>query len=144
VSLPMRFDPTLTLARAREKLGGRVVSHARGGEIVRVEGRLGVVLWSDESQCDVWIGDDAVKRVVCASVEIFPLFGGEASSSAELASVAEDARAFAALEEGARVVFDEAIAGKLVEKCRWGGLVARDDGRIFAVGFRRFKRPAPN
>jgi hypothetical protein len=132
----MSFDARMTLARAREKLGGRVVSHARGGEIVRTDGRIGVVLWSDESQCDVWIGDDAVKRVACANVE--------PASSSELAAVAEDARAFAALQEGAQVVFDERIAGKLVEKCRWGGLVARDDGRIFAVGFRRFKRPAPN
>ena len=130
----------MTLARAREKLGGRVVSHASnhfsGGEIVRAGDRVGVVLWSDEAQCDVWIGDDAVKRVACAEVE--------SATSSDLADVAEDARAFAALREGALVVFDQAIAGKLVEKCRWGGLVARDDGRIFAVGFRRFKRPAPN
>jgi hypothetical protein len=130
----------MTLARAREKLGGRVTSHASdhfsGGEIVRVDGHVGVVLWSDESQCDVWIGDDAVKRVASASVE--------PSSSPELAAVAADARAFAALQEGAHVVFDTAISGKLVEKCRWGGLVAREDGRIFAVGFRRFQRAAPN
>lgn len=132
----MSFDPRMTLARAREKLGGRAVSHARGGEIVRVEGNVGVVLWSDDAQCDVWIGDDAVKRVASAEVE--------SASSPELAVVAEDARAFAALQEGAHVVFDGAIRGKLVEKCRWGGLVARDDGRIFAVGFRRFERPAPN
>ena len=136
VALPMKFDPTLTLARAREKLGGRVVSHARGGEIVRVGEHVGVVLWSDDAHCDVWIGDDAVKRVACADVE--------STSSSELANVAEDARTFAGLDEGAHVVFDGAIAGKLVEKCRWGGLVARDDGRIFAVGFRRFNRPAPN
>lgn len=136
----MSFDPRMTLARAREKLGGRVVSHQPhrffGGEIVRAGGHVGVVLWSDEAQCDVWIGDDAVKRVASADVE--------SASSQELANVAEDARAFAALQEGARVVFDGAITGKLVEKCRWGGLVARDDGRIFAVGFRRFIRPAPN
>jgi hypothetical protein len=126
----------MTLARAREKLGGRVVSHARGGDIVRAGGHVGVVLWSDEAECDVWIGDDAVKRVAACDVE--------SASSPDLASVAEDARAFAALQEGAPVVFDGAIGGKLVEKCRWGGLVARDDGRIFAVGFRRFERPAPN
>ncbi|HEY2365450.1 MAG TPA: hypothetical protein VGH87_03650, partial [Polyangiaceae bacterium] len=129
-------DPRMTLARAREKLGGRVISHLRGGEIVRAGGHVGVVLWSDDAECDVWIGDDAVKRVASADVE--------SVSSPELANVAEDARAFAALREGAAVVFDETVAGKLVEKCRWGGLVATGDGRIFAVGFRRFKRPAPN
>jgi hypothetical protein len=126
----------MTLARAREKLGGRVAAHARGGEIVRAGESVGVILWSDETQCDVWIGDDAVKRVACVSVE--------PAASSELANVSEDARAFAELREGAHVIFDESIAGKLVEKCRWGGLVARDDGRIFAVGFRRFKRSAPN
>ena len=136
VALPMSFDPRMTLARAREKLGGRVVSHARGGEIVRAGSHVGVVLWSDDVHCDVWIGDDAVKRVASADVE--------SAASIDLANVSEDARAFAALEEGAMVVFDEHVSGKLVEKCRWGGLVARDDGRIFAVGFRRFIRPAPN
>ena len=125
----------MTLARARETLGGRVVSHARGGEVVRVNGDVGVVLWSDGARCDVWIGG-GVKRVATGEVE--------GASSPELATVAEDARVFAALEEGARVVFDGTVTGKLVEKCRWGGLVARDDGRIFAVGFRRFERPAPN
>ena len=136
----MNLDPRMTLARAREKLGGRVEStashHFSGGEIVRAGERVGVVLWSDGAQCDVWIGDDAVKRVACAELE--------AARSPELASVSEDARAFATLEEGAQVIFDGTIRGKLVEKCRWGGLVARDDGRIFAVGFRRFQRPAPN
>ena len=140
VILPMSIDPRMTLARAREKLGGRVASHASdrflGGEIVRTGEHVGVVLWSDDVHCDVWIGDDAVKRVARGDVE--------PASSLELAKVADDARAFAALQEGAHVVFDETITGKLVEKCRWGGLVARDDGRIFAVGFRRFKRPAPN
>ena len=110
---------------------------------MRVDGHVGVVLWSDESQCDVWIGDDAVKRVASANVAS-PPESEKASSSPELAGVSEDAHAFAQLEEGAYVVFDEAVTGKLVEKCRWGGLVAREDGRIFAVGFRRFKRPRPN
>ena len=126
----------MTLARAREKLGGRVTSHGRGGEIVRIGEEAGVVVWSDEAQCDVWIGDDRIKRVRA----------DEATAAAEavMLDVAADARAFATLEEGARVVFDEKVAGRLLEKCRWGALVARDDGRIFAVGFRRFVRAALN
>jgi hypothetical protein len=136
VSLPMKFDPRMTLARAREKLGGRVTSHGRGGEIVRIGEDMGVVVWSDAAQCDVWIGDDRIKRVPAE----------EASGAAEavMLDVAADARAFAQLEEGAVVAFDQHISGRLIEKCRWGALVARDDGRIFAVGFRRFVRPAPN
>jgi hypothetical protein len=34
------------------------------------------------------------------------------------------------------------IDGKLIEKCRWGALVARDDGAVVAVGFRKLW-PAP-
>ncbi len=126
----------MTLARAREKLGGRVTSHGRGGEIVRVGEDVGVIVWSDAAQCDVWIGEDRIKRVRSE----------EASENAEavMLDVSADAHAFAQLEEGARVVFDEQIPGRLIEKCRWGALVARDDGRIFAVGFRRFVRSAPN
>jgi hypothetical protein len=83
----------------------------------------------------VWLGDKT-KRVAAHDVM--------RATSPALSEIAEDARAFAALAEGQNVMFDESIHGRLVEKCRWGGLVARDDGRIFAVGFRRFKRPAPN
>ena len=126
----MTADPRLTLARARERLGGRVSSHGRAGEIARAAGEMGVVVWSDEASCDLWIGDDRVRRVSSGDAV--------AADAAGLASVAADARAFARLEEGQDVVFDESIAGRLIEKCRWGGLVARADGRIFAVGFRRF------
>src|SRR2546423_370426 len=104
----MKVDPRMTLARARETLGGRVVSHAShrfsGGEIVRANGDVGVVLWSDGARCDVWIGE-AVKRVAAGEVE--------RASSPELATVAEDARVFAALEEGARVAFDGTVTGNL-------------------------------
>src|SRR5947208_635294 len=102
----MSLDARMTLARAREKLGGRVVSHGRGGEIVRVGEHVGVVLWSDEAQCDVWIGDDKTKRVPCHSITV--------AASPELRPIAEDARAFAQLEEGQEVVFDESTSGRLV------------------------------
>jgi len=136
VSLPMSSDPRMTLARAREKLGGRVTSHGRGGEIVRLDGDFfGVIVWSDDASCDVWVGEDRIKR-------IRPSEATRADAAAML-DIAEAARAFAAFEEGQLVVFDS-TAGRLIEKCRWGGLVARDDGTIFAVGFRKFVRSAPN
>jgi hypothetical protein len=137
ISLPISVDPRMTLARAREKLGGRVSSHGRGGEVVRVGEDVGVVLWSDEVRCDVWIGSDRIKRVATAEASLAP-------STVAMGSVAEDARAFAGLEEGADVVFDEKVQGRLLEKCRWGGLVGAEDGRVFAVGFRRFVRRLAN
>ena len=137
VSLPVTTDPRLSLARARERLGGRVASHGRAGEIARVGAQPAVVVWSDASECDLWIGDDKIRRVAADAAE-----SGE--PSAGLAPVADDARAFARLEEGQTVTFDGATPGRLIEKCRWGGLVAIADGRIFAVGFRRFARARAN
>ncbi|HEY1956646.1 MAG TPA: hypothetical protein VGH28_13590 [Polyangiaceae bacterium] len=131
ISLPVTMDPRLTLARARERLGGRVSSHGRAGEIARADAGVGVIVWSDETRCDLWIGDDRIRRV--------DAIDAEATASESLAPIADDARAFARLEEGQDVVFDGRASGRLIEKCRWGGLVARADGRIFAVGFRRFR-----
>ncbi len=130
----MSNDPRVTLADARERLGGRVLSHGRAGEIVRVGDVVGVVLHSDASFCDVWTLDDRARRVAVA--EIAP------EQDARFADAAMSAREFARLEEGSSVVFDGTTQGRLIEKCRWGGLVARADGRIFAVGFRRFARMA--
>ena len=131
----MSLDPRLTLARARERLGGRVAgSHGRAGEIVRVGETLGVILFSDAASCDVWLGEGKTQRVAFDSIARV--------DDATMTPVAEDARAFARLEEGASVTFDGDDAGRLIEKCRFGGLVARADGRIFAVGFRRFVKTA--
>ncbi len=130
----MTSDPRLTLAHARTRLGGRVSgSYGRVGEVVRAGESIGVILFSDDDTCDVWIGDDKTKRIAIESISAND--GDEIS----MRGVAHDARAFAALEEGASVSFD-GVSGRLIEKCRWGGLVARADGRIFAVGFRRFAR----
>ena len=126
----------MTLARARSRLGGRAEEHGRAGEIVCVDGELGVVLWSSLEACDVWIGDDRTKRISADEIVT-----AAAPPGSPVASLAEDARAFGRLEEGQPVVVDGA-AGTLVEKCRFGGLVARPDGKILAVGFRRFARSA--
>ena len=134
VSLPMSSDPRLSLARAREQLGGRAGSHGRAGEIVAVGGAVGVVVCSDAKGCDVFFGEGKTRRVAARDAEPVE------SPSREVSEVADDARAFARLEEGQDVVFDREVAGRLIEKCRYGGLVARRDGRIFAVGFRRFER----
>ncbi len=137
VSLPVTSDPRLSLARARERLGGRVSSHGRAGEMALFDASPAVVVWSDAAECDLWIGEDRIRRVPADAAT-----PGQPSSP--LAPVADDARAFARLEEGQAVIFDGATPGRLIEKCRWGGLVAIADGRIFAVGFRRFARARAN
>jgi hypothetical protein len=131
----------MTLVRARERLGGHATSHGDAGAIVHVErgGRmhLGVILWSDDTSCDVWLGDDVTKRT--RKDAVVPAVAPPGSPFSEIAA---DARRFVLLEEGQDVHFDEHGRGRLIDKCRWGGLVARADGKIFAIGFRRFS-PTP-
>jgi len=133
----------MTLARTRARLGDRVSSHGDAGAIVSIErgGRkcVGVVLWSDDTSCDVWLGDDVTKRTRLDLAE-----PATAPAGSLIALVAADARWFASLEEGRDVCFDGDTEGRLLEKCRWGALVARADGKIFAVGFRRFARTKTN
>jgi hypothetical protein len=141
ISLPISIDTRLTLTRAREKLGGRVTTHGDAGAVVQVEraGRmsLGVVLWSDETSCDVWLGDDVTKRTRKDAV-----VQAITSPSSPLALIAAAARTFASIGEGESALLDDETTVRLVEKCRWGALVAKPDGKILAVGFRRFTRPA--
>ncbi len=131
----------MTLARARQQLGGRVSSHGDAGAIVHVERgdhvEIGVVLWSDEQWCDVWLGEDVTKRTRSDSVT-----AAKAPAGSPMALTSAAARAFALLEEGQNVRFDGSREGRLIEKCRWGALVALADGNIFAVGFHRFSRDA--
>jgi len=139
VSLPISEDKRLSLARARDKLGGRVGEHGRAGDPVEIvhhgATRQGVILWSDDASCDVWLGDEACVRVpldVCAPAALV--------TGSPLLRISRAARAFAALREGTTVQAGDGPV-KLVEKCRWGALVASADGRIFALGFHRL---APN
>lgn len=65
----------------------------------------------------------------------------------DLVKLAAEARVFGAMQEGQAIRYaDDAgtlMDGKLIEKCRWGALVARDDGAVVAVGFRKLW-PAPS
>ena len=55
--------------------------------------------------------------------------------------ISADAHVFARLAEGQPVRYADdqggLLGGKLVEKCRYGALVVRDDGAVVAVGFRK-------
>ncbi len=134
--------PTLELAR--RKLGGKGASDATAGAVVRylgvVEGReaepvLGVVVYAAGDEVDVWMEGDRVRRTTRAWVE------PAVARTAMQREVAGDARVFAALPEGGRVRIraeeGEVVEAVLVEKCRYGALVARDDGTLLAVGFRK-------
>jgi len=130
-----------TVQAVREKLGGRSESLPGVGELVRVPGadgqlQAGVVLFVAEDRFDVWVGKGYVRRVLRATAE--PLLG---DPPRELLVVASDAQVFAELQEGQRVRYSshpsQLFEGTLTEKCRFGGLVRREDGNLVGVGFQR-------
>lgn len=134
----------LHLERARKRLGGAASSGAGCGRIVEVIGAgnipvLGVVLHQTEADVDVWVGEALVRRTRSDKVFAIDVSAREVSDATLRA--ASDARVFGAIERGARVLYDAGdgcvAEGLLVERCRYGGLVARDDGAVMAVGFRR-------
>jgi len=128
-----------TLDNARKRLGGKANRSPRTGAIVRLideakgVASIGIVLYADENELDVLLGERTLRKT---KPELTLPAGGESVDAALLA----DVRLFASLEEGQRVRFAEASGsadGVLVEKCRYGALVAKDDGKILAVGFRK-------
>jgi hypothetical protein len=141
--LPLALEsaaPRPTVDAVRKKLGGRASTEPGAGEVVSLRTplgeRSGVVLFVRGEQIDVWLEGDVVRRVRRA--DALPADG---VVPPDLLAVAHDARAFAGLHEGERVGFQHEGGlgeGALVEKCRFGGLVERGDGKVIGVGFRRF------
>ena len=136
--------PSIDAARAR--LGGRPKDDVPGttspGTIVRTRNdEIGVVVYASANETHVLFDGSRLRRLPPAEVDAHT---GEAPGN--LPRVAADARVFFLLVEGESVRYaDDAGAlrdGKLVEKCRYGALVLRDDGAIVAVGFRKLW-PAP-
>jgi hypothetical protein len=125
-----------TVDAVRRRLGGRASTDAGAGEVVTLrDGRNGVVIFVRGDQLDVWLEGDVVRRVRRADAR-----PAQETVAGDLHAVARDARVFAALREGQRVGFqheDGLGEGALVEKCRFGGLVERSDGKVIGVGFRR-------
>ena len=138
--LPLK-SPTPSVDATRRRLGGRAATGPGAGDLVLVTTALGllkqgVVLFADGDRLDVWIAQDTV---LCTTRErTAPL---RSISAGELGAVAADARVFASLREGQRVQYLHAQAdladATLVEKCRYGALLLRDDGTVVGVGFRR-------
>lgn len=140
-----------TVDEVRRRLGGRASTGPGAGELVTLttpggDALPGVVLFVAGDELDVWVeqpgaqvtaalGAGVVRRARRADVA--PL---QAPPSRDLLAVAGDARAFGAFLEGQRVRYQAGEVrgeGVLVEKCRYGALVERDDGTILGVGFRR-------
>jgi hypothetical protein len=144
LSLPLTFDmdadkkPAVDLVRKR--LGGRASTEAGAGDVVTVttDGgaqRVGVVLFVRGDDLDVWIDHGVVRRTRRSSTS-----PAHTPVSRELTSVAGDARVFGGLLEGQRVRYQHEAGfgeGLLVEKCRFGAVLRRDDGVLVGVGFRR-------
>ncbi len=141
-SARQHFEDNPTVDSAREKLGGRVQTEADVGQLVEVPGafglvRTGVVICRIDDEADVWLGAGRVQR----TRESLTLASSD-DADPDLLGLAADAKVFAALNEGQRVLFvsgpsSQPTQGLLVEKCRYGGLVWTDDEKVVAVGFRQ-------
>lgn len=130
--------PASTIERARQKLGGTGTTDARSGRTVRdASGVVGIILYASGDDLDVIVGSAGVVRRTKASAWNEAEVDSEALG--DLAGVVSDVASFARLAVGDRVTFrdgERTGAGVLFEKCRYGGLVARDDESIVAVGYR--------
>ena len=140
VSLPVN-DPTAprpksTIDAVRARLGGRARTDFQAGRVVCFldTGATGVVLFAQGEEVHVFSNAGWVRRTTADALTHVD------EPAADLYAVANDVRVFAALEEGARVRFQDVggmAQGTLIEKCRYGAVVRRDDAAVMGVGFRR-------
>lgn len=164
VNLPLFSDPAedKTAARrpakkpsidaARARLGGRIVEATppppglAPGVVVTfplASGRrmAGVVVYASQSEVHVLLDGIRLRRLPPKDLTVH-----EGDVAVDLEKIAGDARLFGLLVEGQPVRYADdsggLVDGKVVEKCRWGALVLRDDGAVVAVGFRKLW-PAP-
>jgi hypothetical protein len=103
---------------------------------VAVEASVGVVLCDAQDAIDVVLEGGFVRRT---SPSKCVHHAGEIAPGVR--ALADDVRVFASLREGDEVCYEPPRGppehGKLLEKCRFGGLVGTRDGRVLAVGFRK-------
>jgi len=129
-----------TMHTMRTRLGGAYEEPATAelGAAVLVGGKLGIVLATTRASTDIWIGNGLVHRTLSIHTVAY-----EGPLPADLATVAADMQRFAQLQPGTTVSYVEPTgeqrAGLLLEKCRFGALVAHHDGSIIALGFRRLR-----
>ena len=131
-----------TLEAARKRLGGSSKAESPApsgiapGVVVGVAGKPAVVVFANADEVHVMLDARRLRRMTPAD-----LTPHDQSVGDELEPIAADATVFAKMNEGEWVRYADdtgsARDGKLVEKCRYGALVARSDGTIVAVGFRK-------
>jgi hypothetical protein len=140
VSLPVNNPsaprPRSTLEAVRARLGGRARTDPQAGRVVCFldTGATGVVLFGHGDEVHVFSNAGWVRRTTADAVTAVD------EPAEDLHAVANDVRVFAALEEGNRVRFQDLggmAQGTLIEKCRYGAVVRRDDETVMGVGFRR-------
>lgn len=131
-----------TVRQMREQLGGRDASPPDCGQVVlwvSSDGgsREGVILAAQGEDRLVWTSEGVVRKVPKGNFQ--PLDG---IVSLALSKVAGELRAFAALQEGQWLSIPLAENQPptdvfIVEKCRFGALVAREDDTVLGLGFRK-------
>jgi hypothetical protein len=139
ISLPLNdpsSPPKSTLDAVRARLGGRARTDRQAGRVVCFldTGAKGVVLFAQGDEVHVFSNAGWVRRTTADAL------GQVDEPLADLRAVVDDVRVFAALEEGTRVRFQDRSGmahGTLIEKCRYGAVVRRDDAKLMGVGFRR-------
>ncbi|MES1179135.1 MAG: hypothetical protein ABUL62_32775 [Myxococcales bacterium] len=138
VSLPVNSAkrPRSTIEAVRARLGGRARTDLQAGRVVCFldTGATGVVLFGQGTEVHVFSNAGWVRRTTADALTQVD------DPAADLHAVANDVRVFAALEEGHRVRFQDLggmAQGTLIEKCRYGAVVRRDDETVMGVGFRR-------
>lgn len=116
---------------------GRVVSFA----LPSGRRRTAVVVYAGADEIHVLLDPVRLRRLQPGEIG-----AAEGAIDDEMTKLAGDAHVFGLLVEGQPVRYTDGggalVDGMLIEKCRWGALVARDDGAVVAVGFRKLW-PAP-
>lgn len=140
-----------SIEAARTRLGGKLDAGPppagfAPGRVVSValpsgRHRVGVVVYAGGDEIHVLLDPVRLRRVKASE-----LASHDGGIDDEMTKLAADAQVFGLLMEGQAVRYADdggaLVDGKLIEKCRWGALVARDDGAVVAVGFRKLW-PAP-
>jgi hypothetical protein len=147
VLFPLGSDHRPTASAIRAKLGGRTSTEVGAGDLVSIDvggglAHVGIVIYTRGEDVDVWTGEGVVRRARWATVRRV-----EGPAPPHFTQIAADAATFGGLYEGQRVCYrhDSGTSeGTLVEKCKFGALVERDDHAIVGVSFRRLWPAATN
>lgn len=139
--LPQHSPDRPTVDMMRRQLGGRLgdLGMENAGRPVLADGGGGIIegllVCVDDAHAFVWTGENEFRRLPADAWR-----PSDSPLDAETLARTEDLRRFAMLRERQRVRFVTArgvsLEGTLIEKCRFGALVAREDGVVVAVGFR--------